>query len=145
MSDTKIIDEKVLNLFNKVKEKQKKIAANEKVNWETNCSFGYTENINDRINLHVASDLSKLVDMYIFLQVKSEYWKDACEKLGIQTSLKWLGYKIEDWQKDIKSRVNQLQLGNERKELAVLESRLDALITIDQRRVMELEAIEKLL
>lgn len=144
MSENKNIDAKVLELFNKVKEKQKKIAKNEKVNWETNCSFGFNyETVNDRINLQVTTDLVKLVDAYIFLKTKICNWQEACESLGVKVPLKWLGYAPGDWQKDIKTRINQLQLNQERNELKVLEARLDSLITVDQRREMELEAITK--
>ncbi len=143
--NTQNIDSKVLELFNKVKEKQNKITKNEKVNWETNCSFGFnSEVINDRFNLQVTTDLVKLVDAHVFLQTKIKNWAESCELLGVKIPLKWLGYPPGDWQKDIKTRIGQLQLNNEKKELATLEARLDALITVDQRREMELDAISKL-
>lgn len=146
MSDEKKqqIDAKVLELFNKVKEKQKKVAKSERVNWETNCSFGFNyETVNDRINLQVTTDLVKLVDAYIFLKTKIDNWKEACDSLGVKVPLKWLGYEPSLWQKDIKTRIGQLQLNQEKKELATLETRLDSLITVDQRREMELAEIEK--
>jgi hypothetical protein len=143
-NNNKNIDARVLELFNKVKEKQKKIAANERVSYETNCSFGYSQTtVNDRVNLQVTTDLNYLVDAYIFLQSKVNVWKDACDALGVKVSLKWLGYAPGDWIKDIKTRIGQLQLNNERKELKVMEERLDKLITMEQRREMELAAIEK--
>lgn len=144
MSDkTKNIDAKVLELFNTVRRKQKEIGAGERVNWKTNCSFSYSGATHDRFNLQVTTDLSQLVDAFIFLQTKIEYWKDACDKLGVKVPLKWSGYAPGDWQDDIKSRVGQLQLSEKRKELKNLEARLDSLITVDQRREMELEAITK--
>ena len=145
MSENKTkIDNKVLELFNKVKEKQRKISANERVSWETNCSFGYsTEGVHDRVNLQVITDLAKLADIWGYLVTKEFTYEQFRKDFSFDLPLKWLGYKISDWQKDIKTRVNQLQLSNERKELKALETRLDSLITVDQRREMELAAIEK--
>ena len=138
------VDAKVLELFNKVKEKQKKIATNERISWFTNCSFGFNPQvINDRTNLQVCDDVNQLISFYAFILSKEECYATATEELGLKKFDKWLGYSFSDWKKDIKTRVNQLQLGNERKELKALETRLDSLITVDQRREMELAAIEK--
>lgn len=144
MSETKNIDTKVLELFNSVREKQKKLIANERVNWMTSCVIGKNpDSTQDRINLHTVTELSKLVDMHVFLKQKLDYWKNSCDFLGVKVPLEWMGYPVGDWEKDIKARVNQLQLNKERAELKALEARLDSLITIDQRREMELAAIEK--
>ncbi len=142
---TKNIDTKVLDLFNKVKEKSKKIAANERVNWLTNCSFGFSPNgVHDRVNLQVVSDLNELINIYGFLVIKANSYELAADELGVKQTGKWLGYSFDNWKSDVKTRVNLLQLNNERKELKVLEERLNSLITVEQRREMELAEIEKL-
>lgn len=144
MSEIKNIDAKVLELFSKVKEKQKKIAKNERPSWKTNCSFGKNQDsVSDRINLQVITDLDRLIDAHVFLKQKLDYWLKSCETLGVKSPLKWLGYSFQDWEDDIKYRVSQLQLNKEKKELEVLEARLNSLITVDQRREMELAEIEK--
>lgn len=145
MSKTTNIDDKVLSLFNKVKDKKRKIKRTERVNWETSCSFSYDPEtgIHDRINLHVCSSLAVLTDIYAFLLSKQEKYTTAASELGVKTPTQWLGYSIEKWKTDLKARVSQLQLAQERQELTVLENRLDSLITVDQRRAMELDAIEE--
>lgn len=139
------IDTKVLELFNKVKEKQRKIAAaSESPRWVTSCTVGFNpDTTQDRINIQTITDLNKIVDIYSFLLNKEATYDKAIADLGIKIVPKWMGYSIDNWKKDIKTRVGQIQLNNEKKELASLESRLDALITIEQRREMELAAIEK--
>jgi hypothetical protein len=54
-----------------------------------------------------------------------------------------MGYGFDAWKTDIRSRVNQLQVNAKKKELESLETRLDALVTVEQRRELELAAIQK--
>ncbi len=57
----------------------------------------------------------------------------------------WLGFTVEEWKDDFQTRVNQISVQEKRKELAELESRLNAIISPELKAQMELEAIEKLL
>lgn len=141
----KTTDSRVLELFNKVREKKKSIESNERITYLTNLSFGYNESVvTDRVNIHTVTSMEKLVDIYAFLMQKKENNEKAAKALNLNISVdKWLGYKISDWMKDIESKIKQLGLTKERKELSLLEERLDALISTEQRREMELEAIEK--
>ncbi len=52
------------------------------------------------------------------------------------------GHTLNDWRTDMRTRLTQIQLVAKRTELKRLESRLDALITVDQRRALELKAIQ---
>jgi len=54
-------------------------------------------------------------------------------------------WKTEEWKDDFQTRVNQISVQEKRKELAELESRLNAIISPELKAQMELEAIEKLL
>ena len=52
-------------------------------------------------------------------------------------------YLVSDWIQDMKTRAAKIQLISEKNELAELESRLQAIVSPEQRRLMELEAIAK--
>jgi capsule polysaccharide modification protein KpsS len=137
-------DKMVLDLFNTVKAKQKEIAVLQKPQWVTSCTIGYNpEVVTDRMNIQTVSDINKLINLYGFLLFQVEYHNRACEALNVIIKFKWMGYTFQEWEKDIKTRINQIGVAAKKSELAVLEKRLDALITLDQRRVMELEAISK--
>lgn len=148
MTETKkkTTDDLVLELFNKVKNKQKEITAAEKPRWVTSATIGYNPDIaTDRINLQTVTDIKKLVDIYGYLTNKFHSWASSCEDLGLKIKFTWMGYSFSDWEKDIKSRVAQIEVNAKKKELADLESRLNQLISVEQRRELELAAIQELL
>ena len=137
-------DELVLDLFNTLKAKQKEIATASKPRWETSCTIGYNPDVvTDRMNIQTVTDVNKLVELYAFLLMKYEYFNEAASRFNVSVNFKWMGYTLESWGNDIESRIAQIGVSTKRKELEALESRLNALITVDQRRVMELEAITK--
>ncbi len=144
MSDN-ILDKKVLDLFTKVKAKQKAIAAAEKPKWATSCTFGTNPDVvTDRINLQTVMDVNKLVDMYGFLLMKKDYHSEALNELGCTNiSFKWMGFTLAEWTADFISRFAQINVSKEKAQLKEWESRLDSLITVEQRRAMELAELEK--
>ena len=144
MEKTNKTDKMVLDLFNTVKAKQKEIAVLQKPQWATSCTIGYNPDVvTDRVNIQTVTDVNRLIDLYAFLIMKMEYAKRATFLLAVTNKFKWMGYTFEEWEQDIRTRINQIGVTAKKNELAVLEKRLDALITVDQRRVMELEAITK--
>lgn len=138
------VDELVLQLFEKVQQKQRDIAASEKPQWVTSCSIGLEEDgVKTRVNIQTVSDPAKLVEVLGALLAKQAYWIGAASLLGVKLPFKWMGYTVEQWTKDFKTRLAQIELVAKRAELKALEARLDKLITTDQRRELELAAIQK--
>ena len=68
--------------------------------------------------------------------------KSAAKELVVDIEPKWQAYLIEDWIKDIKLRVRATQIRTEQEKLAAMESKLETLVSPEQRRAMELEKIE---
>lgn len=137
-------DELVLQLIAKVKQKKSEISAAQKPRWETSCTLGYSpDSVQDRINIQTVTDINKLVDLYAFLDAKQEYYNVAAEVLGTSSKIKYMGYSFADWKKDIKSRVDQININSKKKDLETLEARLDKLVTPEQRRDIELAEIQK--
>ncbi len=156
---TPSIDDKVLTLFNTVRARQQAIQASEKPRWETTCTIGTEEgSVTNRINIQTVSEPAKLADMLGFLLSKQHFWSQAWARLSSDGTIrvwtaandalavppfKWMGYTVDQWTKDFQTRLTQIGLTAKRAELKTLEARLDKLITTDQRRELELAAIQK--
>ena len=137
----KTTDEIVLDLLNKVEQKKKEIGASERPNWITNCSFGINpSNAAERINIQV-SDVNTLVSIYANLSLSYSAFEQAAKDLGVKADFKWQGFTFGDWAADIKTRLNQLQIKNKKDDLAKLEARVNALVSPEQRREMELKKL----
>lgn len=140
-------DEKIQKLFDKVQQKKEEIAKAEKPRWQTNCSFGYDENsASGRINLHTVSDVEQIVKAMAFLISKSETYEKARKLLGLAPKkFEWLGFSVDAWAEDFRTRITKIQLSEKKKELEKYEKTLDTLISPERRAELELEAIEKAL
>lgn len=138
-------DEMVNKLFAKLQEKKKLIESLEKPRWKTNFSFGYNADSSNRINLQIVSDTDKLVEMAAFLLDKARSHKEASDLLEVKSEFKWLGFTLEEWMSDIKTRANKINIEARKKELKQLEEKLNGLVSPEQRRLMDLEAVAKAL
>jgi hypothetical protein len=138
-------DKIVQDLIKVIQNKKSAIAKAEKPNWLTNCSFRYDKGSASVINLQVCSDVVELTEILAFLYQKQESQKMANEMLGLTTPFKWLGYTFDEWFSDIKTRLDKIQIVTKRKELEVLENRLDKLISPELKAQLELAEIQKLL
>ena len=135
-------DAKVKALFDIVKQKKSEIARAEKPNWITNGSFWYDEDTPKRIMIQTVSDLSTLVSIVAFLNIKETSYAEAAVELGVATDFKWLGFSAEDWRHDIRTRINKIQISKKKAELEILETRLNGLISPELKAELELAEIE---
>ena len=79
---------------------------------------------------------------YSFLSNLSNAYKEALSELDVKLEkFTWQAYDIEDWKKDIKSRIKQVSVNEKKDKLKKLEMRLDSIVSPEQRREMELKAI----
>ena len=83
--------------------------------------------------------------MFAFVIDRKEKSESSAKELGVDYKFSWLGFTTDEWKNDFVTRVNQISIQEKRKELAEIESRLNAIISPDLRAQMELEAISKLL
>lgn len=136
-------DKKVLDMIQLVEKEKDEIKQLEKPNWKTNCLLSVIEGTGKGLNFHVCSNKYDLVKALGFLISKKEEYNKAAGVLKVSGPFVWDGYSFEDWQHDIKLRINKLQIDSKKKKLAALESRLDKVISPELKQKMELEAIEK--
>lgn len=140
-------DTQIAALFKVVQKQQEEVAAAEKASkqsWKTNCTihFGLVAGwANPQpINIQTANqDVIRYIVTQL-LQIR-EYSDRANEILGLEKSGKYDGFEIEDWLTDCKKRITVLGLQAKKSNLASLEKRLDAIVSPEQRRAMELKAI----
>ena len=142
----KTTDEKVKELFDLVQSKKLAIEKAERPCWKTSGNFGYSANsAHDRTSIPTVTDVRKLVEMYAFLMERRDKSESASKELGVEYNFTWLGFSVDEWKEDFQTRVNQISVQEKRKELAELESRLNAIISPELKAQMELEAIAELL
>lgn len=137
-------DQIVKNLLRVVKEKKDAIAKAEKPTWETNCTFSPTGGVSDRINLNVETDLNVLVGILALLMNKKENFDNAKVVLGVKAEFKHQNFTFEAWMNDIKTRVNKIEISKKRSEVDEIESRLNKLISKEERELIELEALSSM-
>ena len=138
-------DEQVQMLFNVVQQKKAEIAKIEKPNWLTNSSFRWDENnASTSINIQTVSDPKVLVAALAKLLSISDAAEKAAAELGVENyKFEYLGFSLNDWKTDFKTRVDKIQITKKKNELAKLEERLNSLISPELKAQMELEAIQK--
>lgn len=146
MATSKTTDEKVKELFDLVQSKKLAIEKAERPCWKTSGNFGYSANsAHDRTPIPTVTDTRKIVEMFAFLIDRKDKSESASKELGVDYKFTWLGFNVDEWKEDFQTRVNQISVQEKRKELAELESRLNAIISPELKAQMELEAITKLL
>lgn len=143
----KSADELVLEMLVKVDRKKKEIAkAKVRPTWKTNCSFGKDPNSSqDRMNIQVIKEPRKLIEICAFLNGIQGSLNTAAQELGFDFDGTWLNYSINDWKDDLKTRASQLTIEKKQKELDELDERVNKLVSPEQRRVMELTALQEIL
>lgn len=141
------VDQAVLDLLVKVDKKKKEIAKLKvRPVWKTSCTFGRDPNsTQDRTNIQTVRETRKLVEIYAFLTSQQSGLENAALELGVDFDGTWLNYSISDWKEDLKTRASQLSIESKQKELDTLDDRVNRLVSPDQRRVMELKALQQML
>lgn len=138
-------DDKTLKLIDEVRRRKIEIAKlGKQIPWNTNCSFSYSvDGAAPRINLHTAQDVRQLVLIAGFLWEKHNSYNQMIAQLTLETRVEfeWQGFSYADWVADINSRISQLELSTKKAKLEALEKRLQAVISPELRRKMELEEI----
>jgi hypothetical protein len=138
-------DKIIQQLFEVVQQKKAEIAKAEKPNWLTNCAFRFNLESSSSINLQVCSEIETLINILGFLCEKKRGHDEAISLLGLSSTFKWLNFTFDEWCSDIKTRIDKINISAKRKELEILESRLDNLVSPELKRKLELEEIQKLL
>lgn len=138
-----IIDEKIKQMFDVLASQKKEVELTERKasrKWLTNCSFTFRNS--DVVNIATASE-AKIREVVECLLQSKEYSNKASEILGLSEIDTYHGYSYDAWYDDCKKRIAMLQLRAKKDKLNELEVRLNAIVSPEHRRQMELDAIVK--
>ena len=140
-------DQKVNKLLATITQQRQDVAAAEKLTkqpWVTNCSFK-GDGGSTTTNIQVA-DMAQLHSLAIMLLLKRNAADAAATMLGITVpDPLYSGFTFEQWVPDLQKRAAIIQLNEKKRRLDELEARANQLVSPEQRRAMELAALEKLL
>lgn len=137
------LDEKVQKLYSIIQNKKAKIAKLEKPNYKTNLSFPYNEfSDTQKVNLHVINDIPTLIKLLANLSILKKEYDLICDDINIDNKFIYGGYSYEDWENDIVSIINKLNIKKEKDDLANKEKKLNCLISPEEKRRLDIEALE---
>lgn len=136
--------EQTINLlFEKVYAKRAEVQLAERPSYVTGGQFRYSQDSpGGSIDISICRDERKLVEIASFLLGKSQNYPEAAEKLGVKTVFTWFQFSVDEWMKDLKTRVNSLQVTKLKAELDSMESQLNDLMPEEMRKAKELEKLQ---
>jgi hypothetical protein len=124
-------DKKTLELIAQVKAERAAIAKAEKPAYKTNCSFSYIEgNKGSATNIHVETDVKRLILMAAFLAERQGGYRNAAKLLGVDNppDFTWDNFTADEWITDIKARIAKIQISARKEKLEDLEKRLNKIV-----------------
>lgn len=136
-------DERVLALFQSLRIEQAEIASAERPVFVTGGQFRYSANSpSGTIDITTERSILRLKEIWMFLKERSSHNEAANKFFRIDEPFKWQGFTVEEWESDLKTRANFIQLSDKKAKLKLLEERINAVVPAELRRKMELDAIE---
>lgn len=135
------LDSKVQELFDIVQAKKEKIKKLERPNFKTNLSF---QTFTDaKINLQIIKDPKQLVSLISLLKLQKNSFDDFCNVNGFSYKFEVGGFTYDEWESDILTLINKINIKAEKQDLEWKEEKLNALISPEMKRKLEIEALEK--
>lgn len=136
-------DDRVKALFAKLQAKKAEVAGAERPVYITGGQFRYSTNSpSGTIDITVERNILKLKEIWMFLNERASHNAPANEFFGINEPFTWQNFTVEEWENDLKTRANFIQLKERKAELAELEARINKVVSPELRRQMEMDAIE---
>lgn len=138
------LDQKVRELYDIIQSKKAQIAKMERPSYKTNLSYVINENVdNVRINLQVVNDVNVLVKLLAQMNILRVEYENVCFDLGLKSDFKYSGFSYDDWKHDITSMINKINIKKEKDDLATKEAKLNTLISPEEKRRLDIEALSK--
>lgn len=136
------MEEVINSLFDKVDAKRAQVQLAEKPSYVTGGQFRYSQDSpGGMIDISTVREERKLVEIGAFLIERAKAYAAAAEKLGCNVEFSWFRFSVDEWMKDLKTRVDSLQVNKLRIELDVMEAKLNAIMPEDMRKAKELEKL----
>lgn len=138
------IDQTIQGLFAKLAERKAKVASLEAEiakSWKTNGTFrliGGTSTTN--IQTATAETLDEVAAHVVML---ANAMSEAGIKLARPSVQKVQGYTSVDWFSDLQKRFAMIDVREEKRQLEALETRLNSVLSPEERRRIEVELLAK--
>jgi hypothetical protein len=137
MSDNK---DKIRIFYKKIQEKKNLIENAQNSTYATDGVFRFGHNTAD-INIKAEKRTNVLRDIVAFLLEKEKNTTEANHILGLKDPFTWLGVSVETWIHDIKIRLTQINVAQERLQLSKWEEELLSMDTtlLEEIKLAEME------
>lgn len=139
------IDDQIRALFDKLNVRKAKVAELEAQiakGWATNLSYRMAGS-NTAVNINTIATVEGAVDLIADLVLVRKAREEAAELLGTKAATKFQGYTFDAWVEDCKKRLAAIEIRSEKKELDDLETRLNTVLSPEERRRIEVEQLLK--
>jgi hypothetical protein len=133
MTKQNVNDKTILVLKKQIEDKKSALKTSERFTPVTNCSLELDGN---RVNIQV---LSK--EQIINFLVRLNAYRLAAKDLDLLGDYTICGYSVDDWMKDLKSRLMNVNRTAELDKLKSLENRLHTLLSNEKKIELEIEEI----
>lgn len=130
--------ELIRKLYNKVQEKKAVILNAEKGTYLTDGLFRFGNNA-QVIDIKTERNKNRLKEIMSFLLEKEAFDGKANEILGLKENFTWMNVTLDEWTKDLKTRVAQLSLAESKASLQADEA---ALLSMDATLLQEIKLEE---
>jgi hypothetical protein len=142
---TQPIDSAITNLFVLIRTQTQHLQTQESLVqalWKTNCSFAFPFAANTPINIQTAPE-HRIKSIVSFL-LQHQHFNELTEKtLNLEPNLLYEGFSFQDWIDDCKKRIAHIQNRTRKAKLKELEQRLNQIVSPEDKRKMEFDAITK--
>lgn len=139
-----MLDAKILQMIKVVEVKKADLAKTKEQSsnkWITNCSFQLVFGApGTNVNLNTANE-SLIREVVKAVVLHQDLEQRVTEILGKSETSRIQGFTPEQWIADCKTRLAKIQISAKTQHLEDLESRLNAVVSPDLRRQMELDAL----
>lgn len=138
------IDQTIQALFTKLADRKAKVAELKEAaakSWKTNGTFRL---LGSSATTNIQTAPQEVIDevvVHLFIMCNGSQAASAHLKRSI--GFKIQGYSLNDWLADVEKRMAAINIREEEKELAALETRLNSVLSPDERRRIEVEMLMK--
>lgn len=138
------LDDQIRGLFDKLNARKAKVTELDAVKsqrWKTNGTFRLFGSTSTT-NIQTAS-VETVLEIATQIELSTVAQTTAAEKLKVASDGKIQGYSADDWYADLQKRIATINLREEEAAIAQLETRLNQVLSPEERRRIEVELLMK--
>ena len=134
-------DEEIEKMIAEVAKRTQEIGRLENPAYKTNLQIPKVGG--GTFNLNTATTMEQLAEQLAGVLILKNSLDEAYKTLGVKSDFRMGGFTYDEWEHDIKKKADRLQLASKKEKLKTLKNRLEKILSPEQKRAMELAAIQK--